>query len=82
MALRKYLTIDCTVGQSNKVGAKRDTDFQDTLGRNGSSPRTSIAHQAKGIRTKLRPAPAISAKSISVYSSKNVRLWPPAAEST
>jgi hypothetical protein len=66
MALRKYLVVDGMVSQVNKVPKERGTDVQDTLGRNGSSPRTSIAHQAIGIRKKLRPAPAISAKSFSV----------------
>ena len=50
----------------NKEAEERNTDVQEVLARNGSSPRTSIAHQAMGIRKKLRPAPAISAKSFSV----------------
>ena len=34
---------------------------------NGSSPQVSIAQNGIGIRTQFKPAPAISAKSCSVY---------------
>lgn len=40
--------------------------FQATFAKNGSPSRTSIAQNGTGIRTQLRPAAAISAKSFSV----------------
>ena len=40
---------------------------QEVRARNGSLPHTSIAQNGIGIRIQFRPAPAISAKSCSVY---------------
>jgi hypothetical protein len=43
------------------------THGQASLARNGSSGSVSIAQKGMGTRTQLRPAPAISAMSASVY---------------
>lgn len=55
------------VSQVNSLLPRPVTYVHATLGRKGSSPRTSIAQYGSGIRTQLRPAPAICAKSCSVY---------------
>jgi hypothetical protein len=44
-----------------------DTHFQQTLGKKGSPGQTSIAQYGMGKRIQFNPAPAISAKSCSVY---------------
>jgi len=41
--------------------------FQQTPSKNGSSSRTSIAQYGIGMRSQFRPAPAIAAKSCSVW---------------
>ena len=43
------------------------TYFQEVWARKGSPERVSMAQYGRGIRTKLSPAPAICAKSSSVY---------------
>jgi len=45
---------------------RQDAHSQATPARNGSPSHVSMAHQPNGMRTQLRPAPAISAKSFSV----------------
>ena len=44
-----------------------ETYFQEVWARKGSPERVSMAQYGRGILTKLSPAPAISAKSCSVY---------------
>lgn len=44
-----------------------ETYCQEVLARKGSPVRVSMAQYGRGILTKLSPAPAISAKSCSVY---------------
>jgi len=43
------------------------THFQQTFGKKGSPGQTSIAQNGMGKRIQFNPAPAISAKSCSVY---------------
>lgn len=47
------------------------TYFQLVLARNGSPGHVSIAQNAIGTLTQFRPAPAISAMSLSVYQGVN-----------
>jgi len=47
--------------------AMSNTHFQQTFGKKGSPGQTSIAQKGMGKRIQFNPAPAISAKSCSVY---------------
>jgi len=50
--------------------------FQHVRGRKGSPSHTSIAHHGIGNRIQLSPAPAMSAKSCSVWTvGKAVNQW-------
>ena len=53
----------CKPGVRERLREK-STYFHEVFARKGSPWRVSIAHQPIGIRTKLRPAAAISAKSV------------------
>jgi hypothetical protein len=44
-----------------------DTHFQDTFAKKGSPAQVSMAQNGMGKRIQFNPAPAISAKSCSVY---------------
>ena len=44
--------------------------FQHVRGKKGSPAHTSIAHQGMGNRIQLSPAPAISAKSCSIWTAE------------
>jgi len=46
--------------------------FQDTFSRNGSSFHLSMAQNGTGNLIQFRPAPAISAKSFSVWEEGNI----------
>lgn len=54
--------------EHSKIGPNTAyTHVQEVLAKNGSFARVSMAQKGMGIRTKLRPAAAIWAKSCSVY---------------
>jgi hypothetical protein len=58
----------CKLGtKPSSAEAMPNTHFQQTLGKKGSPGQTSIAQNGMGKRIQFNPAPAISAKSCSVY---------------